>query len=524
MLFIYHTTIMIFNTNDDIGRSMRVHGYGYFVSGSPFILYSNFIWGWFLHALPKIGWMYPYYWMTIVVLVVVTWAIIYYLWQRLPWYLAITMAYAAVTYAIITPQFTINAGLLAIAMILALRNYRHSNRTMDLYLAICFGVLSLLIRERQLLLTSMVGVALLPIRHLWHAPHARRALSILLILCISIVTLDRIVHATNPTYVRINQLRSAYDPIEDYQALKYLKQHRQIVLDSGFTFNDLVMISRYFWHNSTFTDLDRLQALNSNIDTRSYMAMNWNSGWQAVSTLQDTVFLSFLVSMMAFALVQKKPHLIIGIGIAMAMIWGFGFVGRGAMMRVTLPLILLLYLVALSAFPWPNIRQRRTNLMLTVACIITLLMQLHVVIRQRDIHEATVRQVNTDLAQVDFQRTLFTGFAVPSTYMYPVNQHFPRYDTHHIAVFNLSLIEPYNTYVETMRDFDGEFTATTGVTLVATRSEIPILQEYCWDRFDGILTTEDTYIGDTLTIRQVRCTNSPIPSRINTYLPYDMIR
>lgn len=108
--------------------------------------------------------------------------------------------------------------------------------------------------------------------------------------------------------------------------------------------------------------------------------------------------------------------------------------------------------------------------------------------------------------------------------MYPVNIYPAQFDTKNIVVFNLSLIEPYNTYSETMRDFDGEFTSEAGVHIAATRNELKILQEHCWAKFGGILTTTESLATESLTVYTISCANSPLPHRHNMYLSYGAIR
>lgn len=35
----------MYATNDDIGMAMRVHGFGQYAEASPYIVYSNIVWG-----------------------------------------------------------------------------------------------------------------------------------------------------------------------------------------------------------------------------------------------------------------------------------------------------------------------------------------------------------------------------------------------------------------------------------------------------------------------------------------------
>lgn len=523
MIFIYNTTVMIFSTNDDVGRAMRVHGYGYFSLGSPYILYSNFLWGWILYNLPQIGWMYAYYWMTIVVLVIITWAFIYYLWQVLPWYGAIGVTLPIITSAMIAPQFTISSGFLAIAMLLALRNYRYSTNTFDLYLAICFGILSLLIRERQFILTIIVGFFFLPLRYLWFNHKSRQVLTVFLVICTIVVCADRIIHATHPTYARINQLRSAYDPIEDYKALEYFKKNRQYIENSGYSFNDLLLMSRYFWFNSNFTDLTRLQTLNQNIQPIEYLKMTVKYGKDDIFSLVDRLYIAFFLSIATVILYMRSWRTLITLVLLIGMVWAFGASGRGSVVRVVLPLTITVFVLSVTELRRYTSTHFFPHTIITIALVITTSMHsMRVYTQAINQNEAYISNI-ADLQDLDVSNIYAIGAELPTTIIFPLNKYLPKYYNTPIVAFNLSVIEPYSFYHEKQQDFDGELTGEQGVLLLARKSEYPFIEEYCWAHFQGILKIEDRYVRDSFTVRHARCTNSPLPHRNNQYLSYGAI-
>lgn len=523
MVFIYHTTVMIFSTNDDVGRAMRVHGYGYFSLGSPYILYSNVLWGWILYNLPQIGWMYAYYWMTIVVLVLITWAFIYYLWQIIPWYGAILVTLPIMTSAMVAPQFTINSGLLAVAMLLAVRNYRYSTNTSDLYVAIGLGILSLCIRERQFMLTTIIGFSFLPLRYLWFNQKSRQLLAIFFVICVSIISFDRIIHIMNPTYARINQLRSAYDPIEDYKALEYFKNNRQYIENSGYSFNDLLLMSRYFWFNSDFTNLDQLKALNQKIHPIEYIKMTAKYGTDDLFSLRDRLYIAFFLSIATIMLYTRSWRTLVAVVFIISMIWAFGASGRGSVTRVVLPLIIAIFVLSITELRKKTQTHILPHMIITMALIITISMHsLRVYTQTINQKEEYISNIS-DLADLDVKNIYAVGSAFPATSVFALNKYLPHYYNTPIIAFNLSVIEPYNFYYASQRDFAGELTSEQGVLLMARKSEYPFLEEYCWAHFQGILNVEDRYVGRAFTVRQARCTNSPLPHRNNRYLSYNDI-
>lgn len=529
-IFIYSSTVMVFDTNDDVGRSMRVHGYGYFVTGSPYTLYSNWLWGWFISFLPQIGGLYAYYWVTIVILCLSLWAFAYYLWQILPAHIAIITTGIAVTYSMVAPQFTINAGLMTIAMILAIQHFQRTRQHRHLGIALGFALIALLIRERQFMLNLIAAWAFLVInKHISlrsFSTMSRRTLLMaatgMALIC-SIVGFNVLTQTSNPTYVRINALRSAYDPIEDYNALEFLKTRRDIVDQSGFSINDLRMIGRYFWHTDELTDLKKLEALNQHIRTQQLTKIRWDWGIDAVQTLQQPIFLALLIPVFGIILTQRNPILLLSTVTVFAMVWGFGIIGRGAMFRVTFPLIISLFILALTVStsrkrvaPW-------MKYITTATYLVALIMHCQITWRQHTVQATLVEKIQRYTSEIDLRDMYVTGFAFPATFLYPLNKPFVPDSSMPITIFNLSIIEPGNVYMETQRDFDGELTSPNGIHLMATANEYTLIQEYCWAKYQGILQTSDIHVNEYFTVRNARCTNSPFPHRNNRYLSYGMI-
>src|SRR5580700_7247322 len=65
----------IFETNDDVHLSMIAHGYGIATGGSPRLVYSNVLWGYFIRLFPDI-WGVPAYSLITLGIVVVVGAVV----------------------------------------------------------------------------------------------------------------------------------------------------------------------------------------------------------------------------------------------------------------------------------------------------------------------------------------------------------------------------------------------------------------------------------------------------------------
>ena len=106
-------------TNDDIAMSMAAHGYGIAGIGSPNLIFSNVLWGYLVRAIPGINGTVGYSIATIGVLVIVGTTVLYGLFRfGIKWPSALPVFVLLLARPVLFPQFTINAGLLAVGSII----------------------------------------------------------------------------------------------------------------------------------------------------------------------------------------------------------------------------------------------------------------------------------------------------------------------------------------------------------------------------------------------------------------------
>lgn len=183
----------IFDTNDDVHLSMIAHGYGIATTGSPCLVYSNVLWGYFIRLVPEI-WGVPGYSLITLGIVVVVGAVV--TWSVLATEMGIAAAIAVLTLvvarAVLIPQYTINAGLLMLAAVLCW--HRFDTERSGGRLALCTGCLlgycSFLVRTEGFLLVLGVSLPLMPWRSLWLRRDAKVALILLMVAIGASSTLD----------------------------------------------------------------------------------------------------------------------------------------------------------------------------------------------------------------------------------------------------------------------------------------------------------------------------------------------
>ena len=182
----------LWETNDDVAMSMVAHGYGLAAYGSPHLIFSNVVWGHLVRAIPSIGGVSGYGVATVACFVVIGWSTLYFL-NRLgaPFVVAWLAVGLLLLRPALFPQFTINAGLLAVAAILSWRAYARDGDVGNLIVACALAFTGYLIRERELMLVLFVGMPLMPWRVLRHQGRMPITVVLLSAACVTAFAVDR---------------------------------------------------------------------------------------------------------------------------------------------------------------------------------------------------------------------------------------------------------------------------------------------------------------------------------------------
>ena len=157
----------VWQTNDDPGMAMAVHGFGIAAPGfPPWLIHSNIIWGWLARWMPDAGNILGYTWLSYLALLAALWAILYCLSQHVGWLTSSILLTLPAGWSILLPQYTVTAGLLTLAAILMIRQYQlrqdEPGSTRLLAGAILLGLAGYLVRDLQFFLTLLIALPYLP--------------------------------------------------------------------------------------------------------------------------------------------------------------------------------------------------------------------------------------------------------------------------------------------------------------------------------------------------------------------------
>ena len=144
-------------TNDNVGISMRAHGYGGFYQASNYLIFSNYIWGVFVSMAPSFQNIPGYTFSCYLVLFISAITINVYLKRKSKsnfFSISLTLTLFAIPLSL--PQFTITSGVCAIAGLISYLSYADSKKNIHLFLFFILCYISFLIRLQEFLFLILI--------------------------------------------------------------------------------------------------------------------------------------------------------------------------------------------------------------------------------------------------------------------------------------------------------------------------------------------------------------------------------
>lgn len=361
---------------DDAFMAMAVHGHGISTVPSPALVFSSVLYGALIQAIGvhSMGGVQLYSIFTYALLAAAGAGAACALWRAaVNGPLAAAALIVVFAPAVLYPQFTVVAGLLAAsAMLLVLAD----GRAAATVLASLLLVFSALVRSEEAL------VVLLFTAPFW-APALRRAprprllagaaaLAAFLAALVAGTVADRLYYAAPEwqEFVAINKARLLFT---DYGLRAYFFGEPLDPMRLGWLPNDLVMIENWFYSDPRVFSPARLTEL---ADTASFVGRLWSNAKrvdEALAPFQDESF----VALLAFALLvawrarSRVPlWTLAALGAAMIVVW---LVGRPGTTRVYVPPLAAIALCTLIAHPAPLGRLHAVLLTIGLALAATVL-------------------------------------------------------------------------------------------------------------------------------------------------------
>lgn len=356
-----------FEGNDDVGMSMRAHGYGISETESSRLIFSNVLWGHIVRALPEFGGILGYSLATVAVLALSTWLLLFFLWNRLGvnWLLTGVIAVLIVSRPSVFSQFTINAGLLALVAVIAVVSYGRSPKAGLLAIATISACVAFLIRGDMLIMMMLVATPLFP----WRALARSRWALISLVFLVAFASAATLVNRNayeEPAWKEFQQFNAARIPYTDFGLAYHIASKKPEIAEKyGLSSNDVLMIGGWFFPDPAIVSTETLEGMHKDAGSRLDRAPSARSIVFAYSTLWTYRLVPLVVAaVLLFLLFPSWRGLATWI-LFLCAIGAIAFLGRPGITRVYFSPIALLvcvpFLVESTKSARAKIREKRDD-------------------------------------------------------------------------------------------------------------------------------------------------------------------
>lgn len=494
----------IFETNDDVAMSMIAHGYGLAFLPSPNIMFSNVIYGWIVMHLPVIGKIYPYSYMTFFALAVVAWSLLYFLEI-----LSVRRVYAVLfvllilVRAVAMPQFTVNAGLLALAAITGFLTYQKTNKNFHLWLAMGLAFYSFLIRNQEFYFMILISSPLWINKTLLTHKFIFVSLGFIA-LCVVAQYINWDAYS-GTQFANYNALLKIRVPFNDFGAAAYFSTHPELLTQYGYTVNDLELIKQFVFADNQITNPQRLGALLTHFKFNQYIYKNNGLALQAIKSIYDPSFKFLLATAVITTLLgNNKFKFILSWLLFIALVGFLGLMGRPSILRIYYPVIAMLAFLPIIYI------QTYTKFFLILSSLVLLALTLSTNYLTNHQRMQTTRLARHDIHKLN-SNTLYYIYAAALPYELIDLPLKPLSPTYRLYAFGSSYYLPNtfsNHYAFSQRSFNNMLENKRSFKFISRRAvgyNIAFINQYCQEHFHTTLNIIDTQMLNTFELYTIQC-------------------
>lgn len=503
-----------FETNDDVAMMMMAHGFGIAGQPTPLLLFSNV---WQGLAIQAMGWPfglsgYGVYLMGAqVVAMAAIFAFLTELNGRVRLNLAVVIAVGI--RAVFAPQFTVIAGFLALATVLAMLAYLARPRVSVLAAATVLGLASILMRDHLFLFVAAVALpfllrpALVQDRRVWAA-------GVILLLLALAAQWHQNLLLSAPEWTAHhaqNLLRAAFT---DFNAAPRVAADPKALAAAGWSLNDLSMVENWWLVDTRLSSPDAMRAALEVVGLPAFFGLSAArlSGLMAQFAEADMLAVISLLLVASIwlrgtALVRLSLGVFLLVGLALFLTAG----GRLGVSRIYYPPLVVLACVAVAMLP----RAPQTALplfpemVITVAALGAMVFSLGYRVPQALDAAEAVRESEAVLSRKADPARVYVvwGGALPFEWLYrplALREEMPKLRLYGLGASSLA---PW-----AVAQIGGSpdaviqaFRSAEGLPLITSSHLTPLLRAYCAERFGGTLDVEYLARTSRFDLDNVRC-------------------
>ncbi len=502
-------------TNDDVGMSMVAHGYGLATYGSPYLIFSNPIWGYIVRVIPDFNGIVGYSSATLLCLGLSAWLILYSLLKlRVSKTIAVLGLLLIFSRPMLFPQFTINSGLLTVASILGLRAYtsQQCKSLLLLISALILAFLGFLVRSQEFMLVIFVALPLLP----WAAIGKQRSLQVgLLFLGLGILLASMLeAHSyTGQIWQYFNQLNTARAPFTDFGASEHLRQRPDIMARYGFSDNDLALVTHWFFADPHIANPQTLMSMLNELGSIPFLVASWFQGVAAVKAITHPIILPLSFSAIFLFCINPKWPTAIAWFLFLGASFSTGILGRPGILRVYIPLLILLLAFSLlqssqSSYNLKFSSKRLRQSMMVFTLLIVCAWNFVILVPEQAASQEKTQQVQADLTHFPNEPVVIWGAEFPFEFAYPVLARPLAFS--HIQLYPLGVFThaPFSVSYQQQQSENGmieRLRQPNGVLVMSSPAQTEMLRLYCQESFEGSFKQKVEQATQSIQIQRLNC-------------------
>jgi len=492
-------------SNDDVGMSMIAHGYGFIAHGSPNLLFSNVIWGHIVRAMPQFGNIVGYTVATALAIVVACASTLYFLMRlRVQPIIAILAAALIFIWPVLFPQFTLNAGLLAIAAVLGWRAYAETGEVASLVLGCVLGFFSYLIRNQEFWLVLAVSLPFYP----WKTLARNRGMQVALVLLgMSIAgagALDKAAYDTN-AWNAYHEFNLARAPYTDFRAGEQVNSRPDILTRHGYSTNDINLISNWFFVDPQLSNPAKLNAMLTDVGIHHWVSRGFGLGMESVRLLYVDQLWPMLACALIIGFVSPSRRVFMVAALIIGAVFALGAIGRPGVTRVNYPLCALLLLTAVHATrARPPLSRGIAGLAVLLAGAATL----HAVWPYQAQAKSNASRAELQVEGLPKGVLTIWGADFPFEVAFPPLGGTAKAQALRIYPMGVSTLAPYSMATEEEaagRGFLKRLTSEAGLNISLTAPRIEMLRTYCEEHLQAPLEAKVVYEREGFLVHNLRC-------------------
>ena len=333
----------VWETNDDIGMSMVSQGYGIAGARSAGVVFSNVIWGWLLAHTPTLVRVDGYSLLNYLALLLAAAAILASLVRAGTSHaMACAVLLMLLVPTLLTPQFTLLAGYLAVAGFAVLLAWREQPSLASLVCAGCLLFTAALVRQLEMLFVAAVAAPFfLPslsrpmLRKRW------LVLAAVLLAAMGAAKLADHAYYTDSSWSEFRAMNADRVSFTDYRLGYYYGHHPDAVRAAGLEPNDIGLLSHWFYSDPQVFVPAKLDVLRERVAPMERIRLNLSHLRADLRMLMSPQFLLLCGLLIALAAMLRRRLLILAGSLAVVLCASLvlGLMGRMGLNRVYMPVV-----------------------------------------------------------------------------------------------------------------------------------------------------------------------------------------